>query len=93
MTDARHVDQGPPRSKIRTKEREISKQTVGCVALWQRTISPLVVGWALQSLLGNAALEQYHHERRQPGDKIARSNKELERFQHHFLIPVTLKTL
>jgi hypothetical protein len=38
-------------------------------------------------------LEQYHHERRQPGDKIARSNKELERFQHHFLIPVTLKTL
>jgi hypothetical protein len=38
-------------------------------------------------------LEQYHHERRQPGDKIARSNKELERFQHSFFIPVTLKTL
>jgi hypothetical protein len=39
------------------------------------------------------SIEQYHHERRQPGDKIARLNKELERFQHRFLIPVTLKTL
>jgi hypothetical protein len=45
------------------------------------------------SALPQLLLEQYHHERRQPGDKIARLNKELERFRHRFFIPVTLKTL
>ncbi len=40
-----------------------------------------------------AGLEQYHHEWRQPGDKIARQNNELERFQRRFPIPVKLKTL
>ncbi len=53
-----------------------------------------LIGWAACSPQDEPrGLEQYHHERRQPGDKIARSNKELERFRHRFFIPVTLKTL
>ncbi len=38
-------------------------------------------------------LEQHHHNRHQPGDKIARPSKELECFQHRCLIPVGPNTL
>jgi hypothetical protein len=40
-----------------------------------------------------SSLEQYHHEWRQPGDKIAHYTMELEHFQHRCDIPARLKTL
>jgi hypothetical protein len=41
----------------------------------------------------NSEREQNRHERRQPGDEIARANNELERIRHRFICPVTANAL